>query len=423
MATIGSHPADRTESARRPQMPANQSSNSPNLDTPDTRAQRLVERAAHMIPTLREREAETRRNGQVSDQTIAEFAEAGFFKVLQPKAYGGYELSPKVYIDITRQLALGCMASAWVYGVVAVHNWQMGLFDDRAAQDVWGQDNAVRISSSYMPVGKVESVDGGYRLSGRWAFSSGSKHCDWVILGANMPRADGIPGVEPYNFLVPRGDYQVLQNWDVMGLQGTGSNDILVDGAFVPAHRTIREFDMFRIDCPGHATNTAALYRIPFAQVFNRTVSTTSIGSLERALGVFVDATRDKRTTYTGQRIAADSAIQEAVAEIRLTLDDLDMRLNRDLDELTDRAERGDWPLERRAELGASTTSTVSRCVTAIDRLMLFSGGKAVYRGNVIQNAFLDIHTARAHVANNPFPYFRNLGAMAFGCPNDCFDL
>ena len=389
----------------------------------DALAADLLQRAADMVPMLREREASARQAGQVSDETIQAFAEAGFFRVLQPKRYGGYEMPPEVYAAICRTLAYGCMASAWVYGVVAVHNWQLALFDDRAAQDVWGADDTVRISSSYMPVGKVERVEGGYRLSGRWAFSSGSHHCSWVILGANVPRADGAPGAEPYNFLVPRDDYQVLPNWNVMGLQATGSNDILVDGAFVPEHRVIREFDMFRIECPGHAVNHAALYRIPFAQIFNRTVSVSSLGSLQRALDSFVQATREKRATYTGARLAGDSTIQEAVADVAMTLDELDLRLDRDLGELMTRAEHNDWPLERRAELGASTTSMVSRCVAAVDKLMLFSGGKAIYRGHVVQNAFLDIHTARAHVANNPYPYMRNLGAIAFGEPNDCFDL
>ncbi len=389
----------------------------------ETLAADLLQRAADMVPILREREAAARQAGQVSDETIQAFTDAGFFRVLQPRRYGGYELPPSVYAGITRTLAQGCMASAWVYGVVAVHNWQLALFDDRAAQDVWGEDDSVRISSSYMPVGKVERVDGGYRLSGRWAFSSGSEHCSWVILGANLPRADGNPGAEPYNFLVPRADYQILSTWNVMGLQGTGSNDILVEDAFVPEHRVIREFDMFRIDCPGHAVNHGALYRIPFAQIFNRTVSTSSLGSLQRALEVFVQATREKRATYTGARLAGDTTIQEAVADVMMTLDDLDLRLQRDLTELMVRAEANDWPIERRAELGASTTSMVSRCVAAVDKLMLFSGGKAIYRGHVVQNAFLDIHTARAHVANNPYPYVRNQGAMAFGAPNDCFDL
>ena len=314
------------------------------------------------------------------------------------------------------------MSSAWVYGVVAVHNWQLALFDARAAEDVWGTDSDVRISSSYMPCGKVVRVEGGYRLSGRWAFSSGSAHCDWVILGVHIPSPDG-GAPDPCNFLVPRSDYTIIDTWDVMGLRGTGSNDIVVEDAFVPDHRIIREMDMFELNCPGHAVHQASLYKIPFAQLFNRTVSTTSLGSLKRALDLFIEGMRTKRATYTGLKLASDSTIQEAVAEVVLTLDDMELRLARDLAELSDRAARDDWSDERRAALGLSTTTMVSRCVKAIDLLMQFSGGKAIYRGNVVQRAFLDIHCARAHVANNPYPYARNFGAMAFGAPNDCYDI
>jgi 3-hydroxy-9,10-secoandrosta-1,3,5(10)-triene-9,17-dione monooxygenase len=383
----------------------------------------LVEQARRMVPVLREREAQAIADRQVSSATIREFVEAGFFKVLQPKRYGGYELSPAVYCEIAKTLAEGCMGSAWVYGVVAVHNWQLALFDPRAAEDVWGKDPSVLISSSYMPTGKVTKVEEGYRLSGRWAFSSGSEHCKWVILGANMVAEGGDGQPEPFNFLVPRTDYQIIDTWHVMGLAPTGSNDIVVEDAFVPEHRVIRERDMFEMRCAGHAENTGELYRMPFAQLFNRTVSTTSLGSLRRALETFVATTREKRTTYTGQRLAADSAIQEAIADVKLTLNDLELRLAADLAELEARAASGDWPIERRAELGHHTTSMVSRCVGAIDQLMLFSGGKAIYAGNPIQRAFLDIHCARAHVANNPYPYSRNVGAMAFGAENGCMDL
>jgi len=383
----------------------------------------LLARAEALVPVLREREAAAISMRQVSSETIQDFTDAGFFRILQPRRFGGYEHSPAMYCAIARTLAEGCMSSAWVYGVIAVHNWQLALFDPQAAEDVWGGDANVRISSSYMPVGKVERVEGGYRLSGRWAFSSGSAHCDWVILGAHIPARDGQGAPDPCNFLVPRADYEILDTWDVMGLCATGSNDILVKDAFVPHHRVIREMDMFEQRCPGHAVHDARLYRIPFAQLFNRTVSTTSLGSLRRALDVFKQGMRDKRATYTGQKLAADSAIQEAAAEISLTLDDLELRLDRDLAELWARAESGDWPIARRAMLGLSTTSMVSRCVTAIDKLMLFSGGKAIYRGNVIQQAFLDIHSARAHVANNPYPYARNFGAMEFGATNDCYDI
>jgi 3-hydroxy-9,10-secoandrosta-1,3,5(10)-triene-9,17-dione monooxygenase len=388
----------------------------------DSLAVQLLARAEAMVPRLREREAAAVAARQVPSETIAEFIEAGFFKVLQPRQYGGYELSPRVYCAIAKTLAEGCMGSAWVYGVIAVHNWQLALFDPRAAADVWGADNSVLISSSYMPVGKVEKVPGGYRLSGRWAFSSGSAHCNWVILGAHVPGEVGI-APEPCNFLVPRTNYDIVDTWHVMGLCPTGSNDIVVKDAFVPDYRVISEMAMFERDCPGHAANGSSLYRIPFAQLFNRTVSTTSLGSLRRALETFQQGMRDKRATYTGQRLACDSAIREAVADVKMTLSDLTLRLESDLAELDARAVSDDWPVERRAELGLSTTSMVDRCVGAIDKLMLFSGGKAIYSGNVIQRAFLDIHCARAHVANNPYPYARNVGGIGFGFPNDCYDI
>ncbi|WP_211101366.1 acyl-CoA dehydrogenase family protein [Niveispirillum sp. SYP-B3756] len=386
-------------------------------------AEELVARAAAMIPVLRSREAATLKAGQVSAETISELQEAGFFRVLQPKRYGGYEMSPLAYGRIARALAEGCMSTAWVYAVVAVHNWELALFDDRAAQEVWGSDTNVRLCSSYMPVGRVTRVEGGYRLSGRWGFSSGSGHCDWVILGANIPSETPGAPPEPRNFLLPRADYQVLDNWDVMGLQGTGSNDILVENAFVPEYRTVRDQDLFDMRCPGHAINTAPLYKIPFAQIFNRTVSSTSLGALKHALDAFIEATRGRRTTYTGERLARDTSVQFTISEVERILDEQVLVMERDLSELLDRALANDWPLERRAALAAATTATVSRCVRGIDLLMEFSGAKALFRGNPIRQAFLDIHSARAHVANNPYPYGRNRGAMLLGIENDNQDI
>ena len=295
-----------------------------------TLEQHLVERARELVPVLRERERAAIEAGQVPVETIAAFQDAGFFKVLQPVRYGGYELSPRAYCEIARTLAEGCMSSAWVYAVVAVHNWQMALFPDEAAREVWGQDPHTRISSSYMPVGKVKIVPGGYRLSGRWAFSSGSAHCSWVILGAGVPATDGQGAPELRNFLLPRSDYRIVQNWDVMGLRATGSNDIVVEDAFVPEHRTLCELDMFNLQCPGHQHNASALYQIPFAQIFNRTVSITSLGTLQRALDTFVEATREKRATYTGDRLARDTTIQFAVAEVERILDEQILVLERD---------------------------------------------------------------------------------------------
>ena len=152
--------------------------------------QRLSQRARELVPILRERALNAAQAGQLPEETLKDFQDAGFFRILQPSRWEGYELEPKDFFDVQMTLAEGCMSSAWVLGVVAIHNWQLALFDDRAAQDVWGSDSSVLISSSYMPVGKVERVDGGFKLSGRWGFSSGSKHCDWAFLGALVPPAE-----------------------------------------------------------------------------------------------------------------------------------------------------------------------------------------------------------------------------------------
>ncbi|MCA3834069.1 MAG: acyl-CoA dehydrogenase family protein, partial [Burkholderia sp.] len=164
----------------------------------------LIARAEALAPTLAGRAAQAEAQGRIPAETIADMQAAGFFKVLQPKRYGGYELDPQAFFDIQMALARGCMSTAWVYGVVGVHNWQLALFDERAQQDVWGRDPATLIASTYMPVGRVTPVDGGFRLSGHWKFSSGSELCEWVFLGALVPPAEAGQPPEYRTFLLPK---------------------------------------------------------------------------------------------------------------------------------------------------------------------------------------------------------------------------
>ena len=150
----------------------------------------LIERAKALAPTLAERAFAADHAGRVSDETVADIARAGLFRILQPKRWGGYEMDPRVFYRVQMALAEGCMSTAWIYGVIGVHNWELPLYGEQAQQDVWGKDSSTRIASTYMPVGKAEKVEGGYRFSGRWGFSSGVEHCDWIFLGALLPKAD-----------------------------------------------------------------------------------------------------------------------------------------------------------------------------------------------------------------------------------------
>jgi 3-hydroxy-9,10-secoandrosta-1,3,5(10)-triene-9,17-dione monooxygenase len=216
-----------------------------------------------MAPRLAERAFEAENKGMVPAETVREMAEAGLFKVLQPKRWGGYEMDPRVFYRVQMALAEGCMATAWIYGVIGVHNWQLPLFPEQAQQDVWGQGPTTLIASTYMPTGKAEKVDGGYRFSGRWSWSSGVEHCEWIFLGGLLPKKDGSGQLEHCTFLLPKKDYQVVHNFDVLGLRATASHDIVVEGAFVPEHRTHRTNDHSDAGCLGRATNPGWLYKIP----------------------------------------------------------------------------------------------------------------------------------------------------------------
>jgi alkylation response protein AidB-like acyl-CoA dehydrogenase len=170
----------------------------------------LIERARAMAPRLAERARAAEDAGLVQAETIAEMQEAGFFKVLQPKRWGGYEMDPRVFYSVQMALAEGCMATAWIYGVVGVHNWQLPLFPEQAQIDVWGEDPTTLTASTYMPVGKADPVEGGYKFSGRWSWSSGVEHCKWILLGGLLPKKDGSGEIEHCTFLLPRADFEIV---------------------------------------------------------------------------------------------------------------------------------------------------------------------------------------------------------------------
>jgi len=136
----------------------------------------LLEQARRLVPALKNRTARADREFRVPDETIYELQQAGLLRALQPRAFGGYEVDPRTFFEIQMILAEGCMSTAWIYGVMGVHPWQLARYPIEAQRDVWGQDQSTLISSTYMPVAKVTVVEGGYRISGRWGFSSGSEH-------------------------------------------------------------------------------------------------------------------------------------------------------------------------------------------------------------------------------------------------------
>lgn len=194
---------------------------------------------------------------------------------------------------------------------------------------MWGEDDGALASSSYQPVGKVEHADGGFYLTGRWGFSSGSEHCQWVLLGALVP--PGEPGGPPdmRTFLLPRGDYRIERNWDVFGLQGTGSQDIVVERAFVPEYRTHRSVDGFNCRNPGQKENDGILYTLPWAQIFVRSVSSAALGGARAGIEAALAIAADRVSTNTGKASRTDPILHAAIARAHAQVGEMGWRCAR----------------------------------------------------------------------------------------------
>jgi 3-hydroxy-9,10-secoandrosta-1,3,5(10)-triene-9,17-dione monooxygenase len=368
--------------------------------------QELVERARAMVPKLKSRAKACTAARNVPAETIAEMKEAGFFRILQPKRFGGYEMNPNSFFDVQKVIAEGCMSTGWMYGVVGCHPYELALFHDQAQQEVWGDDSSMLVSSTYQPVGQVEVLEGGFQLSGRWGFSTGSLHCGWVLLGALVWPVGG-PGSGPPDmrtFLLPRSDYQIIEGtWETFGLQGTGSFDIVVDKAFVPEYRTHRAVDGFLCQNPGQANNDGPLYSLPWAQVFVRSVSTAAFGGARAAVNAAMTIMKDRVSTNTGKASKADPMLHAAISAAHSQIIEMEQNLRLTFDDLMAIAEtRQPIPMEKRALYAYQSSMVVRRLARLIDDMVQLLGGRAIYMSSEIIQPWLDLNAARAHVANDP---------------------
>jgi len=383
------------------------------------KADELRGRARELQPVLVSRLKEADEGRRVPAETIKDFQAAGFFRILQPSRWGGFEHDPQVFFDVQQTIGAACASSAWVLGVLGVHAWQLALFPIEAQREVWGDDTSTLISSSYAPTGKIERAPGGYTISGRWSFSSGCDHGQWAFLGGMVPpAAEGAPP-EMRTFLLPRRDYTIEDNWHVMGLKGTGSKDVVVDRVFVPEHRTHKLIDGYKRSSPGNEHNPAPLYRLPFGQVFVRSVSTTAIGIAQGALDAYRKNTAARIAASDGAKVSLDPSAQVVAARAAESIEDLRAQIHRNFDEMMALVRAGeDLPLEKRLRWRLDSSMAVVKSAEVVDALFTESGGRAIFDGSTLQRAFLDIHAARAHYANNPEKPARNLGGVLLGAKN-----
>jgi len=373
----------------------------------------LYNLARDLKPTLLNRAEETAKLRRLTDETIQDFKDLGFFKILQPIRWGGYEMDPIIFYKVTGIIAEACMTSAWVFSVVAVHNWQISVYDEQAQQDVWGEDNTVLISSSYAPKGIAVPEEGGYRVSGEWDWSSGSDHCDWFFGGAVL---DPSVGFESFvTLLIPREDYEIIDNWHVYGLKGTGSKRIKVNEAFVPNYRIHYLKDAFLSENPGKEMNPSPLYQLPFGQVFTHSVAVPSLGAYQGALNAFVDGAKSRVSSF-GVEAKSNPATSALIAETTLEIDQMWNTLEANMNSMMNEARNSNKiNVNDRVKFRHQVGTINDRCVAGALKLVKASGGASVYLGHDVMNKFLDIMTTQVHVANISTPFAIDYGSSVLG--------
>ena len=350
---------------------------------------------------------EQRASRRMSKDVVDALKECGFFTMLLPKQWGGLERKPQEFFAEQVRIAEADMSTAWAGGIIAVHAFQLALMSEEAQREVYENDPNTLISSSYNPVGaRAEMCEGGFMLHGRWSWSSGSDHCTWALLGGVIP-GDGYR-----TFLVPRSQYDIEDTWDVMGLQGTGSNDVVIsEPIFVPEHRTHKQMDGF--NCVNDQENP--MYDLSWAQTFVRVVNSAAIGALKKAVKVFVESKQGNSTTDM-TKFAGDVETQERLAKVLNTIGELEAVMYHNFDKM----EAANWKpsIEERIMYRYQASIVIDKAIEAIDTLFDVAGGRSVFNGHPLQQLWHDIHIARCHVANNPTAFARNLGSVTLGMEN-----
>jgi alkylation response protein AidB-like acyl-CoA dehydrogenase len=365
----------------------------------------LVSRTAEIAALVRGRAEQTEADRMIAPEVIARMRDAGLFRTMQPAMYGGYEYGFDALVRVTAPVAAGCGSSGWVFGLIACHQWLMATYPKPAQDEFWSDPDAMA-AGSYAPVGKAVVVDGGYRLTGTWSFTSGCDHAQWLFHGGMIaPTSEGLPP-RPALFVLPRRDVRIDDNWFTMGLAGTGSKNSVATDVFVPAHRVVLVADLMTGNTPGAAVHDNPLYRQSMLAAIPFTLVAPILGMAEGALADFLEMAKVRTTRGAvaggNNRMADFATIQSRVAEATGSIEAGRLMIFRALEQVSAAAEAGTQAhLDLRLHNRLSQAFSTRLLVQAVDALFLASGGQGIFTNKPLQRAWRDAHAAAVHVSLN----------------------
>ena len=377
-----------------------------------------VAQAQELAAALPGRRSETEELRRVPDSTMEEFVASGLLRLNQASRWGGAELGTEAAVEVIAEIAKGDASAGWVFGLIASHFWLVCLFPPEAQEEMWGRDPNVMMSSSFAATeGACERVEGGYRVQGRWPFSSGSDHCTWAMVGFVLPPSG--PDQPPTLVwgLLPREDYRVDDDWRTVGMRGTGSNTLVVDGAFIPDHRCINPWEVSAGTAPGTAINPAPLFRLPFGPALAYYLSAPALGAAERTFADWVQYIGGKRQVFTGAEVGKQAPMLIRAGELSAQLDAARLLMTTTPREIDEAILRGPLDQELRVRSGRNATYAVRLCVDVVERCMQFSGGTGLFEHHPVQQGWRDVHGVAAHVGFGVDTAYGTYGNLLLGVP------
>ncbi len=355
--------------------------------------QRLLPRAAGLVPALRDRAARTEQARQVLPETVRDLVDSGLIRAAVPPRYGGLGLDYGRVFELVWELGRGCGSTGWCYGLWVLHNWWAGHFPPRAQEEFFANGPDVLCASGVDPSGATaEAVDGGYRVTGRWRFCSGCDSAQWSTLTISV---EG--GLR--RLMVPASDYRIEDTWFVSGMRGTGSKDIVVEDRFVPAYRAVDAEAAGDTVFTGWEQHRLLSYRAPLRTLTGWELAAAIVGMAQGAVDAFT--ARLYGTSGPG-RTAESPAVQLRLAQAAALVDAARLVHLQAIGRLLRRAERGDrvTPLERARTL-RDRAYAGKLAVQSVNTLFEAAGAHAIAESDPLQRFHRDIHAATHHAGMN----------------------
>src|SRR4051794_2893928 len=368
-----------------------------------------VEAARRLAPTAAELAPAAERDRQLAEPLVAALADAGLFRLCVPAAAGGLEAHPGTLVAAVRALAAGDAAAGWCVAIAATSGLVAGYLPEAAAREIYAEPATV-VAGVFAPKGRATPEPGGFRVSGRWPFASGCRHADWLMGGCVV---DG--GMRL--MLAPADAFTIHDTWHVMGLRGTGSHDIELDGVHIPAERTANVLG----DPPLQA---GPLYAFPLFGLLALAIAAVSLGIARGALDDLIALAGGKVPTGGGKRTLAErGTVQAEVARAEAAVRAAGALLDEAIGAAWERAVAGDGvDVEQRAALRLAATHATAVCARATDTAYTLAGGSALYESSPLQRRLRDAHAATQHMLVAPATW-ELTGRVLLGMPTDATQL